>query len=340
MGRYEDAEEQLFNCRLLLPDREKAERLIADFYLRMVERFPGEGIWYYKNGLFYYHMAEASPEGFPADFKTIAPDTHKESRIFFPRNNIEDHIKTSFTLPGTLETVYYSQQVFFPRDSGIYYLQKADSLLAEDATIADINDKIGDLYVWQGLEPRSIPHYRKSLDIQPVNAGVRLKFIDALDHNFFYQDALAQMDSLYLHNEINFPKRLLLAKYLVHSGKFDDATKLLITAAQIQPYTVPGIIDLNGRLQLLANHPAEAIAYYKKLFDLNPKDSIVMYTIARLNARMGKQPEAWKWLEAALNNGFNYSFVLKYDNDWNAFRTSPRWQTMIQNRPMKKYPKP
>ncbi|MBL0056942.1 MAG: caspase family protein [Chitinophagaceae bacterium] len=330
IGRYRDAEELMKQFRTHAKDEDKAIRYLSDFYNRINRLFPDNGEWAYKAGLFFYQLAATNPGAYPLDRKIRIPDSHEEKFI--------NHIQPSeaypdllFYIPGTSEIVYYPKTVNYPRDSGIYFLKKADNLLAaDDEAIADINDKIGDLYVWQGLELRSISHYRKSIDRRSDQSGVRIKLIDVLDHQWFYQDALEQLDTLYHRKELNFTNRLLLAKYRVHSGRFREAQGLLDTAAVIHPYKMPGIADLNGRLQLLSGNLANALEFYKKLFDLDKKDSNVQYSISRILAKMGNKAEALNWLESAMKSGFNYSFVLKYDPYLESIRGSAEWNARMK----------
>jgi hypothetical protein len=62
-----------------------------------------------------------------------------------------------------------------------------------------------------------------------------------------------------------------------------------------------------------------------------------MYSIARLNAKLGNMGEAWKWLEASLKKGFNYSYILKLDPYMTVLRSSPKWDPLLKSFPMKKY---
>jgi len=342
IGRYKDAEGVMLLYRNRGSDKHKAESFLAAFYTRMNLRFPGSAEWAQRAGYFLYHLAAENPDQYPSDKKIRKPDTHEEKYIPFDFGLLTDdeHI---FYIPGTRELVIYPSMIYFPRDSGIYFLKRADSLLAaDDESVADINDKIGDLYFWQGLELRSIPHYLKSLDRRTDQSGVRIKLIEVLDHNWLYQDALAQLDSLYRRNELNFANRMLLARYLLHAGRFKDAQGLLDTAAAIHPYQVPGITDLNGRSQLLAGNLANALAFYNQLLDMDKKDNTIMYSISRIQAKLGRKEEALKWLDAALKNGFSYSFVLKYDPMMESLRGTPEWNTRMSSytKKMKVYPPP
>ena len=339
LARYKDAESAVLYFLSSTSDKSLAKNELSAFYDRMVERFPDDGDWNYTAGLFNYHLAADAPDDYPRDKKIIQPDTYEEKFVFIPDYN--DHEHSLLSMPGTLETKDYSPEVTLPRNKGIKYLLKADSLLAlDDDAIVDINDKIGDLYVWQGLTYRSIPHYEKALSFKADNAGIRLKLVDGYNEIYQYQAALTELDSLNRRNEINFPKQLLLAKYLIHSGKFTEAQSQLTGAEKIHPYKMPEVIDLNGRLQLLSGHPAEALKFYQQLLVTNKNDSNIIYNIARLYAKTGNINEAWHWLDVSLKKGFNFSFVLQFDPYLEVLRRSTKWNSLLSGYTMKKYPAP
>lgn len=340
INRYRDAETVLQTYSNLQSTLWQGNWEMAAFYKRMAERMPQEGEWIYKAGLYNYHLAATWPDRFKYDLKEMTPDDSTvQSRGFFesqPRFISDDH-----NIPGTYERINYYKKDLYPFSDGTMYLLKADSLMAADeASITDINDKLGDLYVWQGLPEKSIAPYLRSLSFQPENTGVRLKLINSYDTCFQYQAALKELTLLKNNKEINFPKMLLLAKYLIHSGSFDSAQLLLLDAEKIHPYKMPQIADLSGRLNLLEAQYKDAIGYYKQYMALNKNDYACMYSIARLYAKMGNSTEAWNWLQASLKNGFNFSYVLQYDPFIEIMRKSPKWKTMVDSREMKKYPPP
>ena len=91
---------------------------------------------------------------------------------------------------------------------------------------------------------------------------------------------------------------------------------------------MPAITDLNGRLELLANKPLQAIPYYKNWLALHPHNGEAMYTLAKLYAKSGNSTEAWKWLSESLKAGFNYYWVLQYDESWETYRVNRKWKVL------------
>jgi len=339
LGRYKGAEDIIRSYAFVNKGIGAAE--LYSFYKRMCERFPDSQDWHYKLGLLLYRIAAEHPNEYFWDKKFIPAD-ETEAEYVFDRGFAGAHYDIkNVILPGIRETIKVNNHTNWPRTEGIQHLAKADSLLQDDDDAkADINQMIGDLYVWQDLPSKANLYYKTAVDLKPEDAATRLKLVDTYATVYLYQDALVQLDSLYQRKEINFPKQLMLAKYYMHSARFAYADTLLKDAQKIHPYKIPELIGLQGRLQFLSQHPKEALPYYKELLTLNANDSLSMYSLARLYAKLGISTEAWKWLEASLKNGFNYSFILKMDPYIESLRKSPKWNSLLKNYSMKVYPPP
>lgn len=339
LGRYRDAENLVFAFLAANPDQKKyAKNELNAFYTRVLKVFPSDANWNYRAGLFLYRIAADRPGAYPYDLKTVTPDTHVEQFLKMS----EEKVNYYPLLPGPFRDLGIFQganDILYPFTNAIRYLERADSLsIFTDADLAGINDKLGDLYSWQGLQEKAIGRYERSIMLQPENSGVRMKLIDGYDFTFRLSDALSQLDSLDKRQEINYSKLLLKSKYQMQAGDFAEAEKLLKRAEKTNPLPDPVLIDLNGRLMMLSGKASKAIPYYQKLLELDPFNSDLQYTLAKLYARTGKQPEAWKWLTESLNNGFSYAFVLTSDNDWEKYREQPRWRILTRSMFKKEYP--
>lgn len=333
MGRYKDAELSVRNFMAI--DTIYGQNELNSFYQRMTTRFSDGGDWFYKAGDFLYSLSAANPSGFSRDRKKITPDEHKE--VYIELFDDRDH-QEPLTLPATLEQIQPAPFINYPRTMGITYLKKADSLLtADEEALADINYKLGDLFVWQGLPENAAPHYKKSIDLKPGNANTRLKLVDVCDVTYQFAGALEQLDSLYSRHEINFDKQLLMAKYSIHESRFTEADVLLKDAKQIHPYRIPAIADLSGRLQLLLGNLQPALAFYKDYLTQDSSNCQTMYSIARIYAQTGDKSMAWKWLQMAMEKGFRYGWVLQFDPAWHAYRGQVTWADLHKRYPARTY---
>jgi tetratricopeptide (TPR) repeat protein len=361
-GRYTETEEVI--KKIADFNKEQSDRELNAFYRRVIEKFPDEAGWNYKLGLLLYSRASQESKiryldsivWFPLMEQELFIDQQyfdelaRDTRYALPDESVKgeyEKYRLNFTefsfkfpayydIPETNERIYAADQILMPRKDGIACLTKAAEIIADKGTLAGINFKIGNLYQWAGSKKQACPYFEKSLSYNPDDADVRMALIDNYTALFKNKDALAQLNYLNDSNQINFEKRLLLAQYNIQAGQFEKATVLLKQAALISPYKNSEMETLKGRLIFLSKKPADAIKFYQAYLLTNTSDSIACYTLARIYAKAGKTKDAFRYLQIAVKNGFNYSYVLKYDPYLDKLRKNEKWQTVFSNiKPLK-----
>lgn len=323
--RFDDAEKAL----MLFPDRKITEQELSALYSRIIQKHPDRGEWFRRAGSLLYDIVARGPGEYPDDRKEILPDTREET--YFGKTVYREQMQRVYKVPGTGEPFYMYEPVEFPITEGIHYLRKADSLLFLEDELAEINRKTGELYVWQGLPQKAEPFFAKALSLRPGNANTRLNFIYSTITNFNYSLALSELDTLYQNGQINYQAQVLMARYSIYKGRFDDASRLLTEAKEIHPQQPDELTDLEARMHWIAKRPRQAISVYQALLNKQPRNADAMYTIARAYGALNNSREAWKWLELSLKNGFNYYWVLKTDSSWDAFRKQPKWTALTRH---------
>ncbi len=339
IDRYEEAEKIIYQYKNQNIDW--GNRELRSFYKRMMKLFPSKKDWFFKAGSFLYQLAADNPSKYKSDLKTIRPDESIPTSV----NKSVYPATTDVYLPFANKMFKLAELIIKPFTESIEFFLIADSLIdnsgVEDEAnmfqLVEINDHLGDLYVWQGLKELAGKHYEKAIGLQPQNTGIRLKTIDVHNANYQFSSALVHLEVLATKNEINYTKEVLLAKYYIHASQFKQAQFHLKSAESIHPYKMAEIKNLYGRLALLSNNQKDAIKYYKEYLLLQPNDHEAMYSIARMYAKTGDKSQAWKWLKAAMDHGFLYDFVLKFDPYWDAFRKEAKWKKLLNQYKMKQY---
>ncbi|MFN8290468.1 MAG: caspase family protein [Chitinophagaceae bacterium] len=319
-GRYYAAEAVIRSY----PVKAIVQNELLPFYKRVIAAHPDRGEWYYKAGNFLYELATGNPGSYLRDRKTILPDfgteLYQDNKLYQPQDSVHN------TIPGTGEKYLLYNVVKYPRTDGIYFLMKADSLLTEEDKLAEINYKIGDLYMGQELPERADRYYKRSVDFFPADADTRIKLRKVYSVTWQLRNALEQLDTLQSRGEIDFDNQLVLAEYCIANGRFADAKKRLDELAAVHPYVIPEIADLHGRYYMLTKKQLAAIPYYRSCLALRPGDPDATYSVARLYAQAGNKTEAWKWLSAAVEKGFRYYWVLQNDESWTGYRETIKWK--------------
>ncbi len=362
-GRYTEAE-QVLNS-LAIADKDQSAYELQAFYKRMIDKFPQNGDWYYRLGLLLYNRAANTASRPYLDSIVWSPTLNEEVFIGIPQFNaleyygdlvstdrqntgLEDPVilkpeileeKVQYWLPGSSELLEFADSIFTPRKDGIEYLVKAIPWISERETLADINCKIGNIYVWAGSKKQACPYFEKSLALIPDNANARLTLVDIYKALYKNRAAFTQLNYLNDSNQINLDKRLLLARFNMYASKFDSANELLNKAQTHTPYTVLEINNLRGLSNMLANKPKLAIPFYETYLKQGSTESRrnTSYTLARLYAKTGNNNKAMQWLKTAIGYGFNYSFVLQKDPVMDKLRKTEKWKTLVGHITAKKY---
>jgi len=176
------------------------------------------------------------------------------------------------------------------------------------------------------LKKMANPNFEKSLTLNLLNVNTRIKLVDIYTALYKNKAALKQLDYLNDSSQINFDKRLQLARFNMLAGNISKANELLKKADAIHPYILPEIHNLDGLLNMLSKKNQESISAYKKSLQVQQADPwFNNYTIARLYAKNGNTKEAWKHLNSAVELGFNYSYILQYVSYMANLRKTEKW---------------
>ncbi len=362
LGRYTEAEKRIYEFRPF--DAERTDKELNAFYRRAIDKFPaGNRDWAYRLGLLLYNRAKGPTSIAYLDSIIWFPKLNKElfidTTVLSLVNRAADYNVTDLSatnsdavrnkdpgfvpyneheqvkLPGTNEEVHLAGKIYMPRQEGIRYLLKAAESISEKEALADIQHKVGDIYIWAGSKKMAYPYYAKSVELAPGNVNTRLQLVDAGAAIYKNKATLEQLNYLYDSSQINFPKRMMLAEMTMYAGQFERSKKILEEARQIHPYNLDEFTELNGRLNLLANRPDDAINFYKQFVTaINPDDANAYYTIARLYAGKQNSTEAFAWLKKAIKNGFTYTYILELDPQMSQLRKRPEWEKLVA-KPMK-----
>jgi|GEM_PF-955457 len=363
-GRYDETEAVIRRYRAITA--KQADEELNEFYRRMIDRFPANGDWAYRLGNLLYKYAPNATRlryldtivRFPLLNREMFIDTSlyrqldgNDSLALTDKGetgmagrialNVDKMIvsRTKYHVPGTGDLIPAADAIYLPRKDAITYLSRAAELIAEKETLADIHFKLGNTYLWAGSKKQAYPYFERSLALVPANANARLTLVDIYGALHKNRAAFSQLNYLNDSDQLNMPKRLLFARFNMYAGRFDKANESLNKTETYTTYPLPQVNDMRGLVNMLANKPKQAIAFYTAGYkDVDTAGrKFIAYSLARLYARTGNSSEAWHYLQLAVNNGFNYAFVLQQDNYLESLRSSNKWEAFVQGIKMKQY---
>ncbi|MBP6624716.1 MAG: caspase family protein [Chitinophagaceae bacterium] len=354
LGKYHDAEPVVLEYKKRFYSTSKTDFLDGleqanAFYKRATEAMPDEATWFYRAGNYHYAEAIDNPEMYSKEMNPNKPDQDIKRDYSMNQDGLFSHeMKVStkkLIIPSTQFILPSGIDIPYPKSKSIEFFKQADSLLHNQELSSvglnqrgDINEKIGDMYVAMANTRKGFVYYEKSVLYRGNHTSTRLKLIDTWNQNYHFQEAKKQLDTLYSQGTINYDKLLLLAKYRIQSSEFDSVKKILDRAQTIQPFSMPAIDELNGRLNFCAQKYKSALPYYETYLKSNFDDASIMYTIAKIHYQLGHHKESLTWLSKAVNAGFACYWVLKYDTVWNKERDTSSWKKITENIKPKPFP--
>lgn len=355
IGRYEEAE----NTIMSHPEIEVRDKQLHALYHRVTKQFPQSGAWHYKAGNFMYDKAAANPQKFSQDktyriadynLRSIASNEDtgffgkgitslkgKELTIDYTLGRMHEMDEFGGYIPGTLEEYFLGIRINHPFSEGLQFLKVADTFISDKVILADVDEKIGDIYTWKGLYQKSPPYYRKSLALQNTNAGVRTKLVESLDRNYAFMEAILHLDTMNASGGLNYDNILRLGRYNIHACNFSLADSLLKHAEKIHPYSHPEMNEWKGRMHFMAKQPEKALSYYEAYAKRYPSKWTTSYTMAQIYVQLQDKTKAIQYLQQAIDEGFNLGWVLLHDANWNEYHNLLEWKQLTAKIKPKEY---
>jgi tetratricopeptide (TPR) repeat protein len=361
-GKYTDAEPVFWDFYYATKNSNEqlGKQYLAFFYNKVVRKFPDNAVWLYKAGSFYYNELKQNSQAYETERNAYKrnievkefqesvndplPETYSEADLFKPKNkdtlpdipskhiNLSERGIIQFPeneIEGTRETIDDGDNIY-PYLNGFTFLGKAATVLQNDENaLADIYYKMGEI---TELEDRFLPamnFYKKSVFFRPDNANYKMKFADNAIACFFYRDALAQLDSLAVQNQIGIRHRLIRADFLMLAGRLAESDTALQQLARFTD-SVFAVTPYQLKLAFIQNANKNAIQIAAAELKKDPGNNLLPYLIANLYAKQNKNKEALEWLKKAIDKGFNLGFVVKYDPVWDKMKNNDRWQGIVK----------
>ncbi|MBL7767099.1 MAG: caspase family protein [Chitinophagaceae bacterium] len=309
-------------------DPAQAEFEWYEFYKRMSIAFPMEYRWPYQVGLIAYSHWSLPVRGENRHHSFRFYNRNDEFHRLDPIINKHDFPEGGISLPPY--TVAPASK--FDLREGIQFLNDAENKIRDrdSLLLADIYSKLGDLHSLNNNPREAIQSYAKALNYHPNLANDRMYSIDQHVKIKQFSEAFNQLDSLYLHQQINQVDLLLYIEYAAHAGLYSKADSALKFAQSLQLIPSFELLELEGLNTLLSCQPAKALVNYQNVLKSTDQKKHVWYTLARIYSMLHQDQEAWAALNKAIEEGFNYRLVLQYDEIWNAKRNDPEWAGLMQ----------
>jgi tetratricopeptide (TPR) repeat protein len=117
---------------------------------------------------------------------------------------------------------------------------------------------------------------------------------------------------------------------------FDSAVVMYKRSLALDPNYFTANLNLGVAYHDLQQYDS-AIAYIRKAILINPKENLPYYYIAQSYAKNNKPEDALRYLEQALQRGYDLYEYIVIDADFNGIRKYAAYKTMMKKYFPKKY---
>ncbi|MCF8237903.1 MAG: caspase family protein [Saprospiraceae bacterium] len=328
-GRFTEAEEVYFRQNITGPYSNDQE--LYQFYLRMINRMPGQATWLIRPANLLYNIClrreknyEVRNEGFEDSFDDPDPSHHLA---------LVTHYYMAWSQPRHVNK--HPDLIYWPQvcEKPLSLLNMAFPYLVYAHERADVLQKQGDIQLHLEKRDEAESLYERALTYAPTQDDLRDKIIESYQARYQLpkvREHLAYQDSV---GHLRFPTHLKLARMNNLDARFAAGTHLLDKTAGfiLDPQQTLRVADLRAQNALLAGDLDKAINLYEMNHAADAGTGANAYSVARIYAKKQDQKTAIKWLDKALKKGFGeYTYVLERDPWMHDLRKTPEWQKCMR----------
>ncbi|MBL7825870.1 MAG: tetratricopeptide repeat protein, partial [Saprospiraceae bacterium] len=306
LGRWNDSERTIE--RMIQKNGANHKEALNHFYERVISRFPDDLAWKYQYMTVLYEEAR-----YPKEFQRQEPDDSRcvalLEELILKETDVQrvDDLREKL---GNLNMKAINQLERIIENPGL-----------------DPEEHAANVIQLKNLKTKGFNDLEALLASYPEHADLRYKLINLYVGDWNYKKALEHLDSLYTTNQIDLPRRTLLAEYSVLTNRFERGEQVLEECVNIAPYVPANMEALFGLFYMLRGDAPKAVSFFENLIRKGGSTWEHQYALARAQAAAGTRDAALKTLATAssADEYGSLNIILKYDPVWDTFRNDPTW---------------
>jgi tetratricopeptide (TPR) repeat protein len=192
------------------------------------------------------------------------------------------------------------------------------------------HNNLGAAYFGAGQNELAIFHFVEALKIQPGYEAAHRNLNRAMGRPADMEAVIVKMHHLLkIYPEIS-ALHYNLGNLYRDSGQYEKALEQYRIALELQPEFIQALNNQAGTYIAIKDY-AEGLRLLKKIAQFLPDDPGIRIDIARLYADRGQTTEAVRWLNMAVEKGFDDRALLKTDRHLKLLQGTPEYQELLNN---------
>jgi TolB-like protein/Flp pilus assembly protein TadD len=182
-------------------------------------------------------------------------------------------------------------------------------------------------YLSIGRFDEAIALRARAIELDPLGPFVKWALGSAYYYARQYDAAIAQLEGVVADDPNAVNPRIHLARAYVQKGAFSEAAEQARRALEHHPVWHLGTL---GYVLARAGASGEALAVLDRVATLSKARSVSSLDVARVHVGLGRNDEAFRWLNQALDARDSDLIYLRIEPTWDSIRTDPRFAALIR----------
>lgn len=235
--------------------------------------------------------------------------------------------------PISQKAYSYMSDVENPTEMGIQYFENIEKLDQADSTLqARYYVTAGDLYSYNYQPEKAYEYYTLAKEYSNHESSNADRFIRYGNKNTKYTDVLLELQYLEKNNRLNVGQLPLYIDYTSRYGDFKKSKQLIDEFARITLYEIDTLINHEFHNAYFSEDYTLSEKLMKKMVESKTiKSHKANYWLARIKMKQQDVESVYDYLEKAINEGFSYALVMKYDENFADIRDEDAYQNLISH---------
>jgi tetratricopeptide (TPR) repeat protein len=195
---------------------------------------------------------------------------------------------------------------------------------------AEAYNRKGLALMQKGMLEEAILHFRKASNVKPdyLDAQKNQKLAESIFGKF--RKAVAGMRHSMDFDHQDFENNSKMQELLDKKKELDQAVSLLNKALSLQPgFTTLDSNQIAMVFEIKLQYEAK-LAQFQEIIERRPDNAVADYHVACIYSRRGQFDDAIKWLNQAIQKGFDRWDLIKTDSDLTGARSSRKFKVLVK----------